>query len=202
MEGKTYTVKVENNALSLYENGILKSNFPSLSVVPKIYGTNNYILINNRPYLGSMNFVTENNTYVRPINTLPLEDYLKGVVPFEMIASWNKEALKAQAVAARTYAVRNQSSSMDDTVNYQAYGGYTWNSNSTAAVDQTNFQILTYNGKTIDAFYSASNGGITESNANVWGGTPLSIYPVKEDPYDKKFLGALQLRKHKLIQPL
>ncbi|MEH7416821.1 SpoIID/LytB domain-containing protein [Neobacillus drentensis] len=186
LEGKTYTVKAENNALTLYENGILKSTFTSLTMVPKIYGTNNSIMINDRPYLGSMNFVIENNTYVRPINTLPLEDYLKGVVPFEMMASWNKEALKAQAVAARTYAVRYQSSMMDDTVNYQAYGGYTWNSSSTAAVEETNSQYLTYNGKTIDAFYSASNGGMTESNANVWGGTPLPMFPIKQDPYDTK----------------
>lgn len=187
VEGKTYTVKAENNAIALYENGLLKSTSMKLSTVPKLYGTNNYIIINNRPYLGSMNFVIENNTYVRPINTLPLEDYLKGVVPFEMMASWNKEALKAQAVAARTYAVRYQSSTnMDDTVNYQAYGGYSWYSNSTAAVEETNSQYLTYGGKAIDAFYSASNGGITESNANVWGGTPLPMFPIKQDPYDTK----------------
>lgn len=195
MEGKTYTLKVENGALSLYENGTLLGKFSSLSTVPKTYGTSNYIFINNHPYLGSMNFTIENNAYVRPTDTLPMEDYLKGVVPFEMIASWKKEALKAQAVAARTYAVRNQSSNMDDTVSYQAYGGYIWDSNSTAAVDETNSQILTYNDKPIDAFYSASNGGITESNANVWGGTPLAFYPVKTDPYDTKVPWGFTIRK-------
>lgn len=125
VEGKTYTVQVENRSLSLYENGNVISKFPSFTVVPKEYGTTNVISINNRPYLGTMNFTLENNTYVRPGNTLPLEDYLKGVVPFEMMASWNKEALKAQAVAARTYADRYKSlSGFDDTVSYQAYGGY------------------------------------------------------------------------------
>lgn len=183
-EGKTYTVKVENNALSLYENGLFLSKFTNLLATPKEYGTNNYILINNRPYLGSINFVIEQNKYVRPINTLPIEDYLKGVVPFEMMASWNKEALKAQAVAARTYATRYTVLGMDDTISYQAYGGYSWNLNSTTAVEETKFQTLTYNGKLIDAFYSASNGGMTESNANVWGGSPLAIFPIKKDPYD------------------
>jgi stage II sporulation protein D len=195
VEGKTYIVKAENNALSLYENGTLLSSFPNLSVVPQTYGTSNYILVNNHSYLGSMNFTVENNTFVRPINTLPMEDYLKGVVPFEVSASWNKEALKAQAVAARTYAVKNQSSNMDDTTSFQAYAGYAWDSRTTAAVDETNAQTIAYNGKTIDAFYSASNGGITESNANVWGGTPLAFYPVKPDPYDTKVPWGFTMKK-------
>ncbi|MDP4087378.1 MAG: SpoIID/LytB domain-containing protein, partial [Bacillota bacterium] len=195
LEGKTYTVKVENNTLSLYDNGLFLANFASLLATPKEYGTNNYILINNRPYLGSMNFVIEQNTYVRPINTLPIEDYLKGVVPYEMMASWNKEALKAQAVAARTYATRYKVLDMDDTISFQVYGGYSWDPNSTAAVDETKFQTLTYDGKLIDAFYSASNGGMTETNANVWGGTPLAIFPIKEDPYDTKVPWGFKLSK-------
>lgn len=112
-----------------------------------------------------------------------------------MKALWNKEALKAQAVAARTYAVRYKTLTMDDTINYQAYGGYTWNSNSSSAVDETTSQTLMYNGKLIDAFYSASNGGKTESNANVWGGTPLDFYPIKEDPYDTKVPWSFTLKK-------
>jgi SpoIID/LytB domain protein len=195
VEGKTYIVKLENNRLSLYENGTLLGNFSNLSAVPQVYGTNNYIFVNNHPYLGNMNFTLENNVYIRPINTLPMEDYLKGVVPFEVSASWNKEALKAQAVAARTYAVKNQSSNMDDTTSYQAYAGYMWDSRTNAAVDETNSQTLTYNGKTIDAFYSASNGGMTESNANVWGGTPLAFYPVKLDPYDTKVPWGFTMKK-------
>ncbi|MED1471270.1 SpoIID/LytB domain-containing protein [Bacillus salipaludis] len=196
VEGKTYKVQVENSALSLYENSTLISKFTSFTAVPKEYGTNNVISINNRPYLGTMKFTLENNAYVRPVNTLPLEDYLKGVVPYEMMASWNKEALKAQAVAARTYADRYKSlSGFDDTVSFQAYGGYSWNSNSTSAVEETKGQTLTYNGKLIDAFYSASNGGMTESNANVWGGTPLAFYPIKEDPYDKKVPWSFTLNK-------
>ncbi|MDR6999971.1 SpoIID/LytB domain-containing protein [Neobacillus niacini] len=196
VEGKTYTVQVENRSLSLYENSTLISKFTSFTAVPKEYGPPNVISINNRPYLGTMNFTLENNTYVRPLNTLPLEDYLKGVVPFEMMASWNKEALKAQAVAARTYADRYKSlSGFDDTVSFQAYGGYSWNPNSTAAVEETISQTLTDNGRLIDAFYSASNGGMTESNASVWGGTPLGFYPIKQDPYDKKVPWSFTLNK-------
>lgn len=194
-EGKTYAVKVENNNLSLYENGVMLSSFPSFTVVPKTYGTDNYISVNNRPYLGNIQFTMEKNTFVRPVNTLPMEDYLKGVVPYEVYASWNKEALKAQAVAARTYAIRHQTSIMDDTVNYQAYGGYSWDSNTTQAVEETNSQTLTYNGNTIDAFYSDSNGGETESNANVWGGTALPFYPIKNDPYDKKIPWSFTINK-------
>src|SRR5690606_16978032 len=67
--------------------------------------TDSYISLNNRPYFGDMKFTIDKNGYVRPYNTLPFELYLKGVVPSEMPASWHVEALKAQAVAARTYAL-------------------------------------------------------------------------------------------------
>lgn len=195
VEGNTYTVKAENSALSLYENNSFLASFPSFSATPKEYGTNNYLFLNNRPYLGTMNFTIENGTIIRPINTLSLEDYLKGVVPLEMSTSWNLEALKAQAIAARTYAERNMARGIDDTISFQAYGGYAWNSNSNSAVDATTAQTLTYNGAAIDAFYSASNGGITESNSNVWGGAPLPIYPVKTDSYDKKVAWSFSLKK-------
>ncbi len=194
-EGKTYSIKANNGALLLYENDRFISNFTSFTLIPKEYGTANYLAINKRPYLGTMEFVIENGSIVRPINTLPLEDYLKGVVPYEMMASWNKEALKAQAVAARTYADRDKYRLIDDTISFQVYGGYDWYPNSTMAVEETKNQVLTYQGKLIDALYSASNGGMTESNANVWNGTPLAYFPIKQDPYDIKVSWNINLKK-------
>ena len=79
-------------------------------------------------YLGNIQFTIESQKYVRPINTLPLEDYLKGVVPGEMPAGWSVEALKAQAIAARTYVKTKAASVIDDTISYQAYDGYIWGS--------------------------------------------------------------------------
>ncbi|WP_088043470.1 SpoIID/LytB domain-containing protein [Bacillus sp. EAC] len=178
-----YKIKVAASSVSLYLGDVLLGTYPSIDLVPFNY--NVPLMINGRSYLGNVSFKNENN-YVRPINTLPIEDYLKGVVPNEMPASWNIEALKAQTISARTYAMRyaNTNKTIDDTISYQVYGGYTWNTNSTKAVDDTFSRVLKYNNQLIDAVFSASNGGKTESNANAWGSTALPYLPIKNDPYD------------------
>lgn len=119
-----------------------------------------------RPQLGSLTVVNE----------VELEDYLYGVVPAESIPSWPLESLKAQAVAARTYAIahRGQFASLGydlkASVASQVYGGMAVEKPSTdRAVDETRGQILTYQGKVIDAFYSDCTGGYTESCSGVWG---------------------------------
>lgn len=75
---------------------------------------------------------------------------------------------------------------INDTISYQVYGGYCWTANTTKAVDDTAGQVLEYNGNLINAVYSASNGGMTESNSNAWGNTPVPYLTVKQDPYDPK----------------
>ncbi len=124
--------------------------------------------------------------FLTAVNVLPFEQYLKGVVPSEMPASWSAEALKAQAIAARTYAYfelgtevssidPNMSSEqsgaqIDDTVTYQAYLGLKNNTVATdTAIDQTTGQVMTYKNKVIKAYFSADSGGHTESSENVWG---------------------------------
>ncbi len=124
--------------------------------------------------------------YLTAVNVLPFEQYLKGVVPSEMPASWSAEALKAQAIAARTYAyyelgtevsgldqnmISEQSGAqIDDTVTYQAYLGLKNNTAATdSAIDQTTGLVMTYNNKVIKAYFSADSGGHTEDSANVWG---------------------------------
>ena len=75
--------------------------------------------------MGSVNFAIESG-YIRPtLENIPFEDYLKGVVPNEMPASWNVEALKAQAVAARTYSVKSIGKVVPDTTAFQVYGDIT-----------------------------------------------------------------------------
>nr|WP_286181252.1 SpoIID/LytB domain-containing protein [Bacillus sp. ISL-37] len=200
IEGNSYKVKVENSTtISLYANGTkVKVYTNSFTINPVKYGVENYVSINNRDYLGDFTFTIENGSYVRPINRLPMEDYLKGVVPGEMPASWHVEALQAQAVAARTYALAKINSTIVDTVTNQVYSGYIWKDhnyykNSTLAVNHTKGEVLTYGGKLISAVYSSSNGGITESNANLWGGTALGYLPAKNDPYDPQNPWKLQI---------
>lgn len=109
------------------------------------------------------------------INKVPLEDYLYGVVPSEMPASWNLEALKTQAIAARTYAVAyiqkniNETYHVEATVQSQVYGGIKKETkNSNLAVDETKSEILVFAEKPIQAFYHSNSGGKTELAENVW----------------------------------
>jgi len=124
--------------------------------------------------------------YITAVNVLHFEQYLKGVVPSEMPASWPAEALKAQAIAARTYAyyelgmnvasqdknllIEKSGAQIDDTVTYQAYHGLKNNTTATdQAVDVTSGLIMTYNNKIIKAYFHADSGGHTENAENVWG---------------------------------
>lgn len=110
------------------------------------------------------------------INRLSLEDYLCGVVPNEMPASWPLESLKAQAIAARTYSIANLGQhsrlgfDMYPTIENQVYGGAgSERSTSNQAVSATHGEVLTYNGRVIRAYYHSSAGGYTEACEAVWG---------------------------------
>ncbi|WP_156291623.1 SpoIID/LytB domain-containing protein [Oceanobacillus salinisoli] len=183
-EGMTYTLKIKKGALVLEGKDKTYEVGGSLLLIPNNYDYNHVVQIDDQSYLGAMEFRVENKRWIRPVNQLPLEDYLKGVVPFEVFPEWSLETLKAQALAARTYAASHVGKEIDDTINYQVYGGYSWDKNTNKAVDETKGEVITYNGKLIDAFYSASNGGKTENNSHVWGGRALPFFPIKEDPYD------------------
>ena len=135
------------------------------------------------------------------VNIVDLETYIKGVVPYEMSSSWPLEALKVQAVCARSYAYINIHSGKHtsyhfdvcNTTDCQAYYGAGTNSSSyqatertDRAVDETAGEYAWYDGQVIEAFYSSSHGGASESVYNVWG-TSLEQYPYLcgvEDPYE------------------
>ena len=195
--GKSYLVKYNNNKITILDGTTPLFTSDTVKLLP--LNETNYLAINNRNYLGSFQFVPENSKYVRPINEVYMEDYLKGVVPSEMYAEWHREALKTQAVAARTYALSYQAVTIDDTINYQVYGGYNWHPNSTAAVDETKGEVLKVNGRLISAVFSASNGGKTESNANSWNTSPVSYLTIKEDKYDAKTAWDFSVKKQQFI---
>ena len=123
------------------------------------------------------------------INVLPIEDYLRGLG--EVPSSWPLEAIKAQIVAARCYALTHMGTTslydVDDTTQFQVYRGIDAESTSqNAAVDQTAGQVLMYNGRVIEAFFSASDGGHTANVSDVFGGS-LAAYPYLKgvlDPWD------------------
>lgn len=134
--------------------------------------------------------LTASDGVIRPVLTLDVEDYLMGVVPYEMSDSFPLEALKAQAVTARTYVLRKMGSKLDydvvDTTNDQVYKGK--NSayqNAIAAVEQTRGVCGYYKGKLAECYYSASNGGQTELVEHVWSGDgDYGYIAMNEDPYD------------------
>ena len=109
------------------------------------------------------------------VNSLPLEEYLMGVVPAEMPSKWNEEAHKAQAIAARSYALANLNKrgskgyDLKDTPADQAYGGASSETpQTTRAVLSTRGEVLTYDNKIIPAYYHAASGGRTISAGEVW----------------------------------
>jgi SpoIID/LytB domain protein len=130
---------------------------------------------------------------IQIINLVDSESYVRGVVPSEVGSGWPMEALKSQAVAARTYAwwnVLNARSDitkkydLDDTIGYQAYLGITRQTPDTDfAVNQTSQLVLKYEGKVIKAYFSADSGGKTETEKNVFG-EDLPYCQSKTELYD------------------
>ncbi|MBC7195525.1 MAG: SpoIID/LytB domain-containing protein, partial [Caldisericia bacterium] len=156
----------------------------------EIYSNEDFIKINNRRYRGYA-YLYKNFSTSYIINKLTIEDYLKGVVPSEMPSSFNIEALKAQAVAARTYALsRIKEKNIYDvtaTPSTQAYLGVDKESDKTSqAVEETMNEVITYDGKIIEALYHSTSGGYTENNENVWFSVPYPYLRGVESPYEDK----------------
>ncbi|MDE6357095.1 MAG: SpoIID/LytB domain-containing protein [Eubacteriales bacterium] len=159
------------------------------------YGTSPFQLKNNSNRLSINGKLYRNVIQINiidkklsAINVLDIDEYLYGVVPSEMPASWHIEALKAQAVAARNYAHSNlglhSSEGFDvcDTVHCQVYNGITSESNSTnKAIDETKGIFAYYKGELINAVYSSSNGGYSENSENVWDNKLEYLRAIKDD---------------------
>lgn len=117
------------------------------------------------------------------VNELPLETYLTGVVPSEMPAAYEMEALKAQAVCARTYAwkqmkeerLKDLDADVDDSVSFQVYKNIEPQETSTAAVKETKGQILCQNGEAVEAYYFSTSAGVTSTD-EIWGSTKAAPY--------------------------
>jgi len=128
-------------------------------------------------YRGSIEIdIDKEHRKLNVINIIGIEEYLYGVLKKEISPRWPKEALKAQAVAARTFAIFNMNKYIDKgynicaSTNSQAYGGVNHEDPLTnKAVDETRGVIITYKGKPINAVYHSDSGGYTEDSENVWG---------------------------------
>lgn len=163
-----------------------------MRVLPKTGGTRELLYINGKRYRGAMELKRYADSDMTVINDLNIEQYLYGVVPAEIEASGPYEAVKAQAVAARTYAYKNMNRypkwgfDMVNTNVSQVYGGYdAEHPQSNRAVDETKGMKALYNGELASLFYFSSSGGMTEDNIYVWG-TPFPYLTSVPDPYESK----------------
>jgi stage II sporulation protein D len=131
------------------------------------------VVWNGRTYRGGLRLSARGDA-VRVVNVVDLESYLRGVVPAEMQASWPLEALKAQAVAARTYTLHHLDGRRDHdvcaTVECQVYRGRDAEHPATdGAIAATSGEVLVYDGVFARTFYHADSGGVIASSAEVWG---------------------------------
>lgn len=158
----------------------------------EIRGANNLPLkdlqasINGRKYFGGVR-VNKNKGTLTVINIVPVEEYLRGVVPEEMSISFSEEALKAQAVAARSFTLKNTGRHKNDGYDLcdshhcQTYEGISSVAPSTdKAVLETRGEVLYYKGAAAMTNFHTDSGGMTESNANVWGTEIPYLHAVEE----------------------
>ncbi|MDQ2953195.1 MAG: SpoIID/LytB domain-containing protein [Chloroflexota bacterium] len=142
----------------------------SLALVPTQWWDPIFIREKGLEYRGNVLVQVRDEGMLRVVNYVGSDDYMQGALPGEMPSAWQMEALRAQAITARTYVAWRQSTAgdrtwdvRDDTAD-QCYGGHSFESSrTTAAVKATAATILTYLGKPIRALYSSANGGITEN---------------------------------------
>lgn len=148
-------------------------------------------LFNGRNYYGGFLLHRDNNDCFTVINVVDLEDYVKGVIPYEMDAAWPMEALKAQAVCARTYAAYNLNDyeeygfDLTDDAYSQVYRGTGAADQVTdMAVEQTRGQFIRYHGELCEIYYFSSDGGATEDGANVFD-SDRPYLAGKTDPFEE-----------------
>ena len=158
------------------------------------------VAIDGKKYLGGLR-INKVKGGLTVINIIPIEEYLRGVVPEEMSPSYPLEALKTQAVAARSFAMKNRNRHEKDgydlcsSTHCQVYVGIKEAEVSDEAITETRGEVLKYGGKLADTNFHADSGGMTENVGDVWGTAAPYLIAVKEiiqlgEPWTRKFSAA------------
>ncbi|HEX7533775.1 MAG TPA: SpoIID/LytB domain-containing protein [Syntrophales bacterium] len=187
--GKDISGKVQSAALSISGGG-MRLDGKSLSsdrlVIVPLEGQ--WLNLNGTPYRGELRIAKSARGDMDVINVLDVEAYLYGVVPKEMSPKWPLEALKAQAIAARTYVLYQKEKSKDRdydliaTTASQVYGGAAAESAiSNQAVDETRGMVLLYDGQLALTYFHANSGGMTEEARRVWSADVPYLKAVRDD---------------------
>ena len=182
---KGFTLKTENNRTIIFFDKN-KEKFYDLENQQKlqIKSTDGRgIWVGKKRYSGKLNlFILDSEILL--VNVLGIEKYLSSVVGSEMPAKWPLEALKAQAIASRTYALKQKGNSLydiDSTNKNQVYSGLEARTYKTArAVTSTRSLVLTYKNKLINSLFHSSSAGMTENSENVWGNKYPYLSSVKD----------------------
>ena len=171
-EMQGYELKPYKNVIAIKIDGEYKRiNSDKIVIKPEEGG---FVSVKQKWYRGYFKIVNSGKG-LTIMNDIPIEEYIQGVVPSEMPSTWSHDAHKAQAIAARSYAIANLGKrakhgyDLYDTPEDQAYGGATAETQQTNdAVIETEGVVLIYDGKIIPAYYSASAGGHTKNASQVW----------------------------------
>jgi len=184
--GVVVTVTGTNRVLFYFDCGGSRS----LALLPQPIGTEKPITwFRGYRYYGGFEYRRASGGNMSVINVVNIEDYTKGSVPYEIGNDKPLEAIKAQAVCARTYAARqtrhrSQGFDVCTTDDCQVYQGLAESNETTnRAVDETAGVYMYYNGKLAEAFYYSCNGGASEDAKNVWG-EEVAYCKGKQDPYE------------------
>ena len=187
LEGSEFTItSASETEITINNELTIETGGSNLSIKP----ISGYIKLNGKGYRGGIILTNASQTTMNVINVVTLEEYLYGVVPNESPASWPADALKAQAVCARGFAVSNINKhaslgfNVCATTNCQVYGGLDTECASTnSAVDATRGQVVVQNGTPIESLFYSSSGGHTANSKSVWGST-ISYLCGVPDPYE------------------
>ncbi|MFA6321146.1 MAG: SpoIID/LytB domain-containing protein [Candidatus Omnitrophota bacterium] len=171
MDGPSLSARVSGTKEGLVV-GSREIKTPEINVKVEYDGN---VYVDGRRFRGNIDIIRKDNGKLMVVNRLPLDEYLYGVLYHEVSHRWPMEVLKAQAIAARTFALqqvrqsKNQPYDLRSDIYSQVYGGRTsekWS--TTMAVDKTRGEILTYKGDIFPAYYHATCGGYTEDASNLW----------------------------------
>jgi stage II sporulation protein D len=202
--GTKYTVRAVGSKLKVVTS---TQTIGTFKAPLKVIGATQLTLIGTGTYRGAFLFRPTGAGGVQTVNAVGLDDYVRGVVGAEMPTAWPAQALEAQAVAARTYAITDGVIQSDfdvyDDTRSQMYEGVKAETASTdSAVAATTGQVVEYDGRPVVTYFFASSGGETESVQNVFAGIgPASWLVSKADPYDDSYGNPYYRWKENLTLP-
>lgn len=186
--GQVSTISTNKGTSIGIRGGKIAVNGKAIDTVVTLKPTNSDapFLFEGKGYRGGLTLRANNGTMM-VINSVPLEEYLYGVVPQEVVPSWPAAALEAQAVAARTYALHTMEQNkgklydVSNSTDHQVYSGVSGEYQATTnAVNKTKGVVMLYNQRPINALFHSDGGGYTEDSVNVWGNDIPYLKGVKD----------------------